>query len=62
MPAVLVGMLLTMNLSASETAEFYSDPSRLKEECKKLAKEKNRRFAQIVSFAGRLLDVLEVEL
>jgi hypothetical protein len=52
-------MLLTMNLSESETLAYASKREMIRSDALRTAKKQGRRFAQIVGVDGRILDVLE---
>lgn len=52
-------MLLTMNLSETETQTYASKRDSIRADVLRLATQQGRRFAQIVGTDGRILDVLE---
>lgn len=52
-------MLLTMNLSESETKAYARIRDAVRTDALKRAYKLGRRFAQIVGVDGRILDVLE---
>ena len=54
-------MLMTINLSSSETANYATLRNDIRAYAKRLARKANRRFVQVVSSDGRsILDLLEV--
>jgi hypothetical protein len=58
-------MLLTYNLSKTETVAWHTRrAARFETEAtaRRLATLRNRRFAQLVSYAGNILAIVEVEL
>jgi hypothetical protein len=55
-------MLLTVNLSPSETNAYRTMRSDICQWARAHARFHGRRFAQIVAAGGGILDVLEVEL
>lgn len=55
-------MLLTVNLSASETRAYRTMRTDICNWALAHARYHNRRFAQVVASTGQILDVLEVEL
>lgn len=55
-------MLLTVNLSQSETASYSTMRNDIINWTRAQARFHGRRFAQIVSDDGRIMKILEVEL
>jgi hypothetical protein len=55
-------MLLTVNLSPSETASYKTMRNDIRNWTRAHARFHGRRYAQIVASTGRILDILEVEL
>lgn len=54
-------MLLTINISASESSDYYGDVrASLIAYARSKAWRHGRRFAQIVSHDGQILDIVEV--
>lgn len=54
-------MLLTMNLTETETQAYATRRATIRGEALRLARKTGRRFAQIVGVDGRILDVLEAQ-
>jgi hypothetical protein len=52
-------MLLTMHLTDTETLTYATQRTLIRADAIRLARKGGRRFAQIVSVDGRILDVLE---
>ena len=55
-------MLLTFNLSHTETLNYGTLRQSLRETARQMAKLRGTRFCQLVDCRGRIVDVLEVAL